>query len=178
METKLTYDEVLSKCNELFNKEYAKLFVELNANVFPSVIREKQYVECPVIKLGPGGGTQMLSKVDATSVALNPPAKVSTEITLTHSVTAIYRIAFEYLELEIAANNPAYFKTMMDQVLPKAIANYELTWGSRNITRYGSKFIEVAGGGFRSIDPNDLIIELRFTGRWSTGEEVVSEQGN
>lgn len=178
METKLTYTEVLDKCNELLNKEYSKLFAELNANVYPSVIKNNKYIECPVIKLGPGGGTQILSKDESIATHLNPPAKVITEITSTHSVLAIYRIAFEYLELEIAANNPSYFKTMMDQVLPKAIANYELTWGSRNLTRYGSKFVEVFPGGFRSLSGDDLVVELRLTGTWSTGEEVKSEQGN
>ena len=163
-------NEVVTKLNVLFDRHYSKLIADMNSNCFSATVGDKGIMEAPVIKLSSGGGTQLLSKTTENGGQLNPAAVVSVEMGRTHSVLAIYRVKFPYLEMVIAANNEAYFKQLMGIIMPKVVANYELTWGSRELSRFGTFFTTK---GFKEDAGDSFYLELRFTGQWSTGEEVV-----
>lgn len=163
----------MKNLDKMFIARYSKRFAELNTNVYISAKDDVGNFEVPVPTLGTGGGTAITGTPDAFN--LNPPAVVKVEIKKMKGFKIIYRVAFPYSEMEIAANKPEYFNFLVDKILDKAIANYAATVGGPDKVRFGTTYCTYEVPGQEGTVFRELAgeyFELRLYGEWSSEEEV------
>ena len=155
----------------MLTKRYTKQFDELNKNVYLSAVDDNGYFEAPVVSIAPGGASQFVTgepRLDEFNKRAKP-AKVEVELKKLKSVKTYYGLKIPYQELEIAAQNEAYFNYLMDSVLSKAVSNYVATWGSTDVVRFGSKYISFGRGFY---DGDDFALTLELEGHFATQEEA------
>lgn len=173
----MTQQELLANLDKLFIQRYAEKFAELNENVYTTINEEGTY-EVPVPTLGPGGGTLALGNPSAFK--LEPPAVVKVQHKRMEAANAIYRIAVPRYECEVAAQKPEYFNYLFDNVVHKAIANYNATFGGSDKVRFGTTYCTYLRPGntnsiFVDLDGGDFL-EFRLYGSWASDKEVQKVQ--
>lgn len=159
--------DLLESLNKKFNESYGQYIADMNKSIYIRNKIDGKY-EAPVIKIGPNGG--YYDKPGQEPVL---PAVVSVELTKQDAEDIIYRLAIPRSELEIADKNPAYFKYLMDNILQKAVNNYQLTVGGPDVLRYGEAYLRANlvypkenAEGLR--DGSDYIL-LILSGSWAKG---------
>lgn len=171
----MTQQELLANLNKYFIKRYSEKFNELNKNLYITPVVEDTF-EVPVPVLGPGGGTMVIGRKGAFK--LEKPAIVKVEHKRMEAAAAIYRIAIPRYEAEIAAGKPEYFNYLFDNIIHKAIANYNVTFGGPDKIRFGTSYCTYERPGsndenkiFADLDGGDFL-ELRLYGCWASDKEV------
>jgi len=167
----MTQQELLSTLSKLFIERYAKIFVNLNINVYNTPNEEGTF-EVPVPTLGPGGGTQALGKQEGFK--LEVPAAVKVQHKRMEAANTVYRISVPRYECEIAANKPEYFNYLFDSTIQKALDNYNNTFGGIDKVRFGStycNYVQKENQVFFDLDGGDYL-EFRLFGCWASDKEV------
>ena len=160
--------QTIESLNSQFNKRYNKVFLELNQNVTLAA-KETDTFEVPSATVGGGGGSIV---VGGAETQINPPAKVSINYSRKQAVKAIYRIAVPISECTIAEENPEYFNYLFDQIMGKAIANYNATFGGQNTMRFGESYCEFKS--FLDLGGDELILELM--GTWASNQDTPAPE--
>lgn len=164
---------MIEKLNKLFIARYGKRFAELNSNIYIAAKNDKGNYEVPVPSLGGGGGTIVVGRSDG-AFKLQDPAIVKVENKEMKEQIVLYRIAFPFSEMQIAANKPEYFNYLVDGILIQGLKNYAATFGDDKQVRFGTTYCTYLRPGesgdsvFKSI--NDEYVELRLYGSWASNE--------
>lgn len=161
---------MIQSLTEQFNKRYGNKFAEMNKNVYIASLTEGTF-EIPVPTLGEGGGTVSVGKVP---IKLVTPAFASVTHKRMEALYAVYRVAIQRSEAEIAANKPEYFNYLMDSIVQKAVINYNSTFGGIDKVRFGITYCTPYKEDGKSVFyETDDYIEFRLTGCWASDKEVA-----
>lgn len=131
--------EMVDKVNQFIKASYSKLITDLNKNVIINPKEADGSTMAPTFKIGPGGGT--LVKSTDKEAQLNPPAELKVELAKLDTIQPVYRIVLPFDEVNYTCINEGYMKTLFDFVMSQAIANYNLTFGGPDVTRFGEAYL-------------------------------------
>jgi hypothetical protein len=131
-------DEMIQQVNAFIKTTYSKAVVELNKNVILNSAETDGRTQAPTFKLTSGGGCIIKNKEEKE---LASPAELVVELDFLDTIQPMYRITLPFDEVSYACTNPGYMKTLFDFVFTQAVANYNLTFGGPDVTRFGEAYL-------------------------------------